>query len=184
MESMRVNDRIAVALCLGLTLAAGCASADPAASLRHCRAVADPTARLACYDRAADEFAAPATVQSGSTETPRTQIPVPAPESTHARLDPHKTFGLPEAVIAQREVAAGVRSKDVREIRARLVGITLLSDGRVVFQLDNGQRWRELLAEGDLLAKVGDPVVVSRGWFGSFMLKVPSGRDTKVDRIR
>jgi hypothetical protein len=54
----------------------------------------------------------------------------------------------------------------------------------VVFTLDNDQVWRQLAAEGDLLAKEGDAVTVSRGLLGSYWLQLKSGRGCKVTRLR
>ena len=54
----------------------------------------------------------------------------------------------------------------------------------MVFTLDNDQVWRQLNAEGDLLAKPGDVVTVSRGFLGSFWLQLANGRGCKVTRLR
>jgi hypothetical protein len=81
-------------------------------------------------------------------------------------------------------VAAGQRAADLSRIHAHVTELSRAGDGRVVFTLDNGQIWLQLLEEGDLLLKPGDAVTVSRGLFHSYMLQTPSGRGCKVTRIR
>jgi hypothetical protein len=89
-----------------------------------------------------------------------------------------------ESSIATKEVAAGVRAPDVTNIEAHIASLSLAANGRVVFTLDNGQVWRQLLTEGDLLAKPGDPVTISRALLGSYWLKLQSGRGCKVSRVQ
>jgi hypothetical protein len=89
-----------------------------------------------------------------------------------------------ESVIAKKEVAAGVRAPEVAKIEAHIASIVPAANGRIVFTLDNGQAWRQLLSEGDLLTKPGDPVTISRAALGSFWLQSKSGRGCKVTRIQ
>jgi hypothetical protein len=81
-------------------------------------------------------------------------------------------------------VAAGTRAADASKIEAHLAQVAPAADGRVVFTLDNEQVWRQLVAEGELLAKQGDAVTISRGWLGSYWLQLKSGRGCKVTRLR
>jgi hypothetical protein len=86
--------------------------------------------------------------------------------------------------VAAHEVAAGTRAADASKIEAHLLRLAPAADGRMVFTLDNDQVWRQLIAEGDLLAKPGDAVTLSRGFLGSFWLQLPNGRGCKVSRLR
>jgi hypothetical protein len=99
------------------------------------------------------------------------------------RLTPVEKFGLPPAVVVAKDSAAGQQA-EMSEMSSRLTGLALQDDGRVVFTLDNGQMWRQLVPAGDLLLKLGDKVRLVRGALGSFRLKAPSGRDCKVTRVR
>jgi hypothetical protein len=99
-------------------------------------------------------------------------------------LTPEQQFGIPERQVAEKEVAAGTRPAEATKIEARLAAISQSADGRLVFTLDNAQVWRQLAAEGELLAKAGDPVTVSRGWLGSYWLQLKEGRGCKVTRLR
>jgi hypothetical protein len=98
-------------------------------------------------------------------------------------VDPQQSFGLSEGQVAAQEVAAGARPKELSRIDAHLTAISLTVTGQATFRLDNGQVWRQLLSEGDLLAKPGDPVSISVGLFHSYWLKVKSGRGCKVRRV-
>jgi hypothetical protein len=90
---------------------------------------------------------------------------------------------LPDGVVAAREVAAGKRAAEVARIDAHITALSLAPSGRATFKLDNGQVWRQLLAEGDLLARPGDPVTISRGVLHSYWLQLTSGRGCKVTRV-
>jgi len=103
--------------------------------------------------------------------------PIPA-------MDSQQQFGLPERQVAAHEVAVGSRASDLAKIEAHLLRLSPAADGRMVFTLDNDQVWRQLNAEGDLLAKPGDVVTVSRGFLGSFWLQLANGRGCKVTRLR
>lgn len=159
----------AVSVVLLAAMTAG-AAADPLADLLACRAIENSPARLACYDRAT------AALQIAAAS--------PARASRAPLLDPRKTFGLPEGVVARKEVAAGMSARPITRLQTQIIGLTRTGDGRIVFRLSDGQVWRELLPDGDLLATVGSAVVIARGWLGSYWLKLPNGRDCKVDRLR
>jgi hypothetical protein len=85
--------------------------------------------------------------------------------------------------VAKKEVDSGARPKELLSIDAHIVAVSVTGMGLTTFTLDNGQVWRQLSAEGDLLAKPGDPVTVSRGVFRSYWLQTKSGRGCKVTRI-
>jgi len=91
---------------------------------------------------------------------------------------------LSAGAIAAKERAAGTRPAETTKIDARITGLQLNATGRVVFTLDNGQVWRQLLVEADMLAKLGDAVTISRGWLDSYWLQLRSGRGCKVVRVR
>ena len=169
-----------------LAWAGPCVAAEPLAGLMACRDVANPTARLACFDREAAALApsSAALAPSSGSAPVAAQVPAAAGIPPVAALDTQQQFGLPERQVAAHEVAAGTRAADASKIEAHLKQLASVADGREVFTLDNGQAWRQLLAEGDLLAKPGDVVTVSRGFLGSFWLQLPNGRGCKVSRLR
>jgi hypothetical protein len=168
-----------------LTTLCGASPSDPLKSVIACREVSDATARLACFDRETAALAAapPAPVASAPRVPPAPPGPVAAPPSPPP-LDAEQRFGLPERAVAEKEIAAGLRSTEAAKIEAHIAQVTTAPDGRTVFRLDNNQTWRQLLSEGDLLSKVGDAVTISRGALGSYWLHVASGRGCKVTRVR
>ncbi len=192
-------------ICCGCSAAAH--ASESLSQLLACRAVVNATARLACFDRTAAALAAgpkavaappPAPVSSASVASAPVQPaagstaglpPVPTAAATTSTpaavsLNPQQRFGLPERTVVAKEVAAGTRPADATKIEARLLRIAPAGDGRLVFTLDNGQAWRQLNLEGELLAKQGDAVTISRGWLGSYWLQLTSGRGCKVTRLR
>lgn len=90
---------------------------------------------------------------------------------------------MPPRDVAAAEIAAGVRTPDLNKVQASIVAIGFAANGRLLFTLDNGQVWRQLVREGELLAKVGDSVTISRGLLGSFWLQGAAGRGCKVSRV-
>ncbi len=176
-------------------------ASDAPAGLLACRNISDAAARLACFDREAAALT-PAPTASGAAppiappgSAPAASAPVAATPLASApaaptavrpapALDPQQQFGLPERAVVAKEVAAGTRSADTTKIEAHLVEIAPAFDGRAVFTLDNGQVWRQLSQEGDLLAKQGDAVTISRGLLGSYWLALKSKRGCKVTRLR
>jgi lipoprotein-anchoring transpeptidase ErfK/SrfK len=194
--------RLLPAMLAGLLCTAACPASEPLAPILACRALADPPARLACFDRESAKLvpasaaatapartapvSAPAAAVSAASAAsipaaaPTTAAPVPAaiPVSTAK-----ENFGLSEGAVAKKEVDAGSRPKELSSIDAHIVTVSVAGVGLATFTLDNGQVWRQLSPEGDLLAKPGEPVSVSRGVFRSYWLQTKSGRGCKVTRI-
>jgi hypothetical protein len=172
---------------MGLAWIAPCQASESLEELLACRDISGASARLACFDHQAAALAtslkaagsaAPAATAPPSTTTAANQPP------THPVLDPRQQFGLPERAVAAREVAAGTRAADATKVEAHLARVAPAADGRMVFTLDNDQVWRQLVAEGELLAQQGDAVTISRAWLGSYWLQLKSGRGCKVTRLR
>ena len=172
-------------------------------ALLACREIPDAAARLACFDRESAPLAqAPAAraTQAPSAVAPTTQAPVarepaapalaaPAPVAQAqspdvSGLDPQQKFGLSEGAISAREVAAGARAQDLARIDAHITGLSGSTDVLLAFTLDNGQVWKQIKHESEMLAKVGDTVTISRQMFGSYWLQLKSGRGCKVTRVR
>jgi hypothetical protein len=188
---------------------APCPAAEPLAPLLACRAVADSAERLACFDRETAHLAgaAPAVAAAaGVTAPPGPSAPkmppasptasAPAPASAPAAASgatqaavaaapasSKENFGLSATAVSQKEVAAGARPAELKSIDAHVVAVSSTGSGLATFTLDNGQVWRQLSAEGDLLSRPGDRVTVSLGLFHSYWLQNKNGRGCKVTRI-
>ena len=185
--------------CLACSLP--CAAAEPLASLLACRALTDPAARLACFDRetaALTAAPAPPTAATGSagaaasaaapeaTAAPPSQPTAlaAAPAHTAPVLDAQQSFGLSGSAVAAHEEASGARPKKLEKIEARVVALALAGNGRTLFTLDNTQVWEQIESGGDMLAKLGDSATISRGLLGSYWLQLKNGRGCKVTRLR
>jgi hypothetical protein len=183
-----LGQRLWPAALAGLLCTAAYPASEPLTPLLACRTVADPAARLACFDRESARLL-PATAATATTPAPAPSAPAPAATATAAApaaipaSNAKQNFGLSEGAVAKKEVDAGARPKELSSIDAHIVAVSVAGAGLTTFTLDNGQVWRQLSAEGDLLAKPGDPVTVSRGVFRSYWLQTKSGRGCKVTRI-
>jgi hypothetical protein len=166
-------------------------AAEPLADLLACRTLPDAAARLACFDRETAALAAapaaalavsPAAAPAPANAAPATPV-TSAPAHPATVLDAQQSFGLNGSAIAANEAASGARPPKVSKIEARIVALALTGDGRTLFTLDNTQVWRQLGADGDMLAKLGDTATLSRGLLGSYWLQLKSGRGCKVTRL-
>jgi hypothetical protein len=174
-----------------LAWTAPCSAAGSLAGLLACRDLADAASRLACYDRESAALApapkSPAAPPAGaaSATTPSAAATSTAASTTaHPALDTQQKFGLSEHTIAEREGTAGTRASGAIKIEAHIARVAPEADGRFAFTLDNDQVWRQLSADGDLLARQGDAVTISHGLLGSYWLQMKSGRGCKVTRLR
>ena len=114
----------------------------------------------------------------------RPAAPVASAASAHPDLSPRRTFGLAPAQIEAREAALVKLPRQLKHISSRIVALQRTADDREIFTLANHQIWAQVDADGGLFARVGDLVTISRGWFGSYLLSLPSHRSCKVTRIR
>jgi hypothetical protein len=127
-----------------------------AQTLSSCRAVADPAARLACYDRLADAPAAPAAA-----------APVAAPATP-------ERFGLPESTT----------TASMEEIQSSVGASFNGWDPKSRIRLDNGQVWQIADGSSAALDAGARKVWVKRGALGSFFLKVEGLNHTpRVRRV-
>jgi hypothetical protein len=169
-QSWRSSGCIAV-VCLAW--AGPCFATQSLAALLACRDISDATAQLACFDRETATLMGASVVPAAATPV-RPALP----------LDPEQKFGLSEKAVAAKERVAPSRSADATKIEAHVTGIAQGVSGRTVFTLDNGQVWRQLVPDAELLAKLGDAVTISHGWLGSYWLQLESKRGCKVARVR
>jgi len=153
-------------------------AAEPLAGILACRAIADSAARLACFDRESAGLAAAPTA-AASASAPAT----PAASAADATAASKANFGLSEGEVAKKEVAAGKRPADTKEIEAHIAAVSTTGVGFAVFTLDNGQVWIEITPDGDLMSNPGDTVKLSRGLLNSYWLQNRNGRGAKVHRV-
>ena len=184
-------------LLVGLVFALPGTAAEPLAGVLACRAITDSAARLACFDRETAALAsAPALSSAAAPAAPAAPAAaVAAPESSaapssaaaapaHPAPDAQQSFGLSGSAIAAHEEAAGARPAKLAKIEGRIVALALTGNGRTLFTFENTQVWQQLESDGDMLAKLGDSAIISRGLLGSYWLQLKNGRGCKVTRVR
>jgi hypothetical protein len=146
-----------------LFLVSGAALADDTA-MRACRAQADTTARLACYDR----------IELGTAATVTATAPA-APV-----LSPQESFGLPAAPMAVRAAPQQIES-----IESTVLGNFEGWGPNTRFKLANGQTWR--IADGSeavLPPSGSQKVKITRNFLGTLFLQVEgSNQSPKVRRV-
>lgn len=171
-----------------------CFDRESAAIAEHMATIAGPSTPTAALPPTGAP--APTAAPAPTTEPAPTAAPPPKPvadtpvvadagaTAAHSSaLDPVQTFGLPEGQILAREEAIQRAPRPLDHIEAHIVGMAAIGDGRELFTLDNDQVWEELEPDGDLYAKPGETVRISRGWLGSYMLSLKSRRSSKVTRL-
>jgi hypothetical protein len=119
-----------------------------------CAAVADSAKRLACYDKS---------------------FP-PGPLAAAALMESSRqNFGLTE-----KKQDANV----AQQIDATLVTTSYANGGQRIFELDNGQIWRETESSRMGTLKKGDKIIIRKGALSSFLLITPSDVSLRVKRVK
>jgi hypothetical protein len=150
------------------------ASGGPQEDLAACGAIADPTERLACYDRVAGR---PATPAVGAPKA----APQPAAAPAQAASPPAPAQGAAAASFGAYQTEHPV-TRVAESLTARVSAMGKTIDGQPTVTLEGGALW--LLDEVDPLLAVGDTVTIKRGLFGSFLLETSTRRVHHVRRIR
>ncbi|HUG21447.1 hypothetical protein [Piscinibacter sp.] len=146
-----------------LLLASGSAAADDAAWLR-CRAVADASSRLACYD---------AVTPAANTAKPGQGDPRPGTSAGQPQ-QPAEQFGL--------ETRSRGPAPD--EIASRSPGRFDGWGPRSVIKLANGQSWQVSDGSTGVYRLDSPKVKVTRGMLGAFFLEIEGiNRSPKVRRL-
>ncbi len=139
--------------------------------LFECREIADPQARLACFDR---EVARVYEAQNARE--------LVIADREQVRETKRGLFGLklPKLGILGGDDDAD----DVNELTATLVSVRKLENGRHVFTLEDGVRWLQTESvSGYQRYKVGDSIVIKKAALGSFKAKVNGKRAMRVRRL-
>lgn len=153
-------------------------AADPVAALKSCAALAEPSARLVCYDALA------AQLQSAAVSV-ASPAPVVAPALPQMQVRPEQ-FGsesLPSATVADAPVPAALDN-----IMDKVTAVSFSASGRFTVTLANGQVWQQVPGDTDkaYFPRKGDVQVrISRGTIGSYNLSIGTNNAVyKVHRVR
>jgi hypothetical protein len=180
--------RTALTLAIAAALAAvgtARAAGGPQEDLAACGAIADPTERLACYDRVAGRPATPAAPAAGAPKAAQ-PVPVvpalPAAAPAQAATQPAQVQGAAAAASFGAYQTEHPVTHVAESLTARVSAMGKTIDGQPTVTLEGGALW--LLDEVDPLMAVGDTITIKRGVFGSFLLETATRRVHHVRRIR
>jgi hypothetical protein len=183
--------RTALTLAIAAALAAvgtARAAGGPQEDLAACGAIADPTERLACYDRVAGRPATPAAPAAGAPKAaPAAPQPgAPARPAAAAAAQAASPPAQPQGAAAAASFGSYQTEHPVTQVAgslsARVGAMGKTIDGQPTVTLEGGALW--LLDEVDPLLAVGDTVTIKRGLVGSFLLETSPRRVHHVRRIR
>jgi hypothetical protein len=170
--------KLIVAFAVGLAVTGVSTAAAPADQLLACAGMADPTARLACFDKLAAPLARP----TAPARAPAPAAPTPAATAPPA-IAPPPSFGQ-EQVTRERRPES---KEEAPAMHARLTSQKPAGGGYFNLYLDNGQVWRH---EDQMLGqylKDGDAITIEKGALGSYRLSRDAGKSRnwiRVSRLR
>ena len=164
---------------LGLLLSGGMAVAQdqagksPASAAAYgaviaCEAVAEPSARLACFDR---------TVATLAAEIRDKKVVVI--DAATVREARRGLFGLS---LPRLKLFDSDDDEAITEIDSRITGVAFTREGKAVFVLADGSRWRQTESR-QLSARIGQPINIKRGAMGGYMATVNKRSGIRVIRL-
>ena len=177
----------AISLCLAAFIAV-LAAAQPAApaspvtgatllrDLTRCRDVAEPAARLACFERGVSAL-----------ETAERNRDVRLIDRETVNRTQRELFGLPygRGIVDDGDGEVAGRLNDrIEELSSTLRGLERDRYGKYIFDLENGQRWIQTDTVGGRGPRTGEAVRVRRGVLGSYILTVGRGPGMRVRRTQ
>ena len=137
-------------------------------SLLACRAIADSTQRLACYDRASS------TVAQAIEKKDIVMI-----DKERAQAAKRDLFGF-----SVPNFAGLLGGGDIKEIAGTVAGVGQNPDGGWTIRLEDGSVWTQTDDKPLALEpRRGDKVIVKRGTLGSYFLKLGNQPGFKAKRI-
>ena len=136
-------------------------------TLEQCLTIENDLHRLMCYDKVANAIVNPEKTTVTASVTLRT---APDPQA-----DPQAVFGL--------EHKQENETEEADTLIAIINTVTRAPRGELILTLDNNQVWRQIGADG-FRVNAGQVVVISRGAFNSFLLKLQDGnKSIRVKRV-
>ena len=173
---MRANVAL---LAVGLLLSGGMAAAqdqagkNPAPAAAYdavvaCEAVAESSARLACFDRTVAALAA--------AIRDKKVVVIDAATVREARRG---LFGLS---LPRLKLFDSDDDEAIDEIDSRITGLASTREGKAVFVLADGSRWRQTESR-QISARVGHPIKIKRGAMGGYMATVNNRSGIRVIRL-
>lgn len=153
-----------------------------AQALQACSFIENDFNRLLCYDNTiAGKSLTKPTVTKVLTPPTATNVPAIANASVTAPTAPTaQTVTIDDFGLEHKET---YKEQD-STIKATVTSIEKAAYGELIITLDNDQQWRQIGSDSMRL-KENDSVVISRGVFNSFLLKVDGkNRSIRVKRTK
>ncbi len=145
----------------------------PLSGLAACRAVADPAARVACYDKAVDALSA-ATAAKEVVVLDRRQV-----RETKRGLFGFNIGRLPFF----GDGDDGPESKQEAEIDTTVSSVRGSGYGKYQFTVEGGARWETTEAASTFSLRPGDRIKLQRGSLGGYFVKSARGKRVAAKRI-
>ena len=171
---------------IGVITAVCSSTSTLAATVEDCRQIADPGARLACYDSSAALKNEPAqlinqTSRNVAPSAKPTPAPAPAPKTIN---DAPKQKPQAEAVSGALKTplprrAATASATEQKAVQYTITKVSRKRDEKIEYQTADGRRFRKLSANQSSFA-VGDRVVATLGVFNAVFLINQDGIRIKV----
>lgn len=133
-----------------------------------CKTVTDPTARLACYDKAV-----------GAMDAARAANDLVVTDRATVREAKRGLFGL---ALPSLKLFGGGKDEEVTEIQSKISAIRMANDGFPVFTLEDGARWKQTDG-GNTYPKPGSAIRIRKASLGSYMANVDGQTAVRVTRL-
>ena len=133
-----------------------------------CKAVADPGARLACYDRTV-----------AAMDTARRGNDLVVTDRAAIREARRGLFGLS---LPRIKLFGDGGDEEIKEINGTLSAVRYASDGMPIFVLEDGARWKQTDGRTSF-AKSGDPIRIHRTAMGGYMANIKGEVGVRVIRL-
>ncbi len=165
--------------------------------LLACDGITDMAEKMACFDAvvkglkqtddapvAESQSASPSSIAPAADTPAAPSEPEPAaelqsPTPTDTPIEPTVTsetvaddFGLEKKNVKTAEQKEEFRSVQATIVRSWAIDDPRLAETRFAVELDNGQVWQATEVHRVGLPKVGSPVVISKGRFGGYRMKI------------
>lgn len=136
-----------------------------------CRAITDPAARLACFDRSVSAL--------GDAQSKGELVTLDRQEVRKTR---RSLFGL--TLPSLRILGDEDDSEEGKEIETRIVRAAPGPDGKWIFQLAEGGRWAQTDTRKFIVdPKAGQTIRIRRAALGSYTANINDQRGIKVKRL-
>jgi hypothetical protein len=137
-----------------------------------CRAVADPTERLGCYDRHVAEI-----------DAAEKNADVMVVDRQQVKKANRGLFGLGLPKFGALFGNDNDKEDEISEIEAKIKTVGQDRDGNWAFTLEDGARWVQIVPKTISDPRPGQTITIKRASMGSFLAKVENRAAIRVKRV-